>query len=67
MNMPISEIDNVASYVPPREARERIAVAAGAALLIAGLVLVAFVLPAEYAVDPIGTGARFRKKLLQPR
>jgi hypothetical protein len=41
------------------EARHRIAAAAGAALLVAGLVLVAFVLPAEFAVDPLGTGARF--------
>jgi hypothetical protein len=40
------------------EARHRIAVAAGGALLVAGLVLVAFVLPAEFAVDPLGTGAR---------
>jgi hypothetical protein len=40
------------------EVRERIAVAAGAALLVAGLLLVAVVLPAEYAVDPLGTGAR---------
>ena len=41
------------------EIRQRIAVAAGAALLVAGLVLVMFVLPAEYGVDPLGTGARF--------
>jgi len=41
------------------EARHRIAVAAGAALLVAGLVLVMFVLPAEFAVDPLGTGAKF--------
>jgi hypothetical protein len=41
------------------EQRHRIAVAAGAALLVAGLVLVMFVLPAEFAVDPLGTGARF--------
>jgi hypothetical protein len=40
------------------EVRERIAVAAGAALLAAGLILVTFVLPAEYGVDPLGTGAR---------
>jgi hypothetical protein len=40
------------------EARQRILVAAGAALLGAGLILVMFVLPAEYAVDPLGTGAR---------
>jgi hypothetical protein len=41
------------------EVRQRIAVAAGAALLAAGLILVMFVLPAEYGVDPLGTGARF--------
>jgi hypothetical protein len=40
------------------DARLRIAVAAGLALLVAGLILVTFVLPAEYAVDPLGTGAR---------
>jgi hypothetical protein len=40
------------------EIRQRIAVAAGAALLAAGLILVMFVLPAEYGVDPLGTGAR---------
>lgn len=40
------------------DAANRIAVAAGAALLTAGVVLVAFVLPAEYAVDPLGTGAK---------
>ena len=41
------------------EVRQRIAIAAGAALLAAGLILVMFVLPAEYGVDPLGTGARF--------
>jgi len=40
------------------EMRQRLLVAAGAALLAAGLVLVMFVLPAEFAVDPLGTGAR---------
>jgi len=40
------------------DGRNRIAVAAAAALLVAGLVLVMFVLPAEYGVDPLGTGAR---------
>jgi hypothetical protein len=39
-------------------ARQRIAVAAGAALLAAGLILVMFVLPAEFGVDPLGTGRR---------
>ncbi len=38
--------------------RERLAVAAGAALLIAGLILVIAVLPAEYGVDPLGIGRR---------
>jgi hypothetical protein len=41
------------------EVKQRLAVAAGAALLAAGLILVMFVLPAEFAVDPLGTGARF--------
>ncbi len=36
--------------------RERLAVAAGAALLVAGLILVIAVLPAEYGVDPLGIG-----------
>ena len=44
--------------VPVTEIRNRLAVATGAALLVAGLVLVAFVLPAEYALDPLGTGAK---------
>jgi hypothetical protein len=43
---------------PAAEIRNRLAVATGAALLVAGLVLVAFVLPAEYALDPLGTGAK---------
>jgi len=43
---------------PTVVARDRIAVAAGLALLVAGLILVMFVLPAEYAVDPLGIGAR---------
>jgi hypothetical protein len=40
------------------EAKQRLGVAAGAALLVAGLVLVMFVLPAEYGVDPLGVGAK---------
>jgi hypothetical protein len=40
------------------EVRQRIAVALGAAVLVAGLILVTFILPAEFAVDPLGTGAR---------
>lgn len=40
------------------EARQRLLVAAGAALLGAGLILVMFVLPAEFGVDPLGTGAK---------
>jgi hypothetical protein len=38
--------------------RPRLALLFGVALLVAGLLLVAIVLPAEYAVDPLGTGAR---------
>ena len=32
--------------------------ACGAALLVAGVLLVTVILPAEYAIDPLGTGAR---------
>jgi hypothetical protein len=47
------------SDAPPLvAARERIMVAAGAALLISGVILVIAVLPAEYGVDPSGIGAR---------
>ena len=48
----------VTAGLPPVEVKNRIAVALGAALLAAGLILVLFVLPAEFAVDPVGTGAR---------
>ena len=40
------------------DAGHRLAVAAGAALLAAGVVLIMFVLPAEFAVDPLGVGAK---------
>lgn len=43
---------------PAVMARERIALVAGAALLGAGLILVAVVLPAEYGVDPLGAGRK---------
>jgi len=39
-------------------ARERIALVTGVALLIAGLILVGAVLPAEFGVDPLGIGRR---------
>ena len=47
-----------AAVVPTMEMRHRLAVAFGAALLVAGIVLVTVILPAEYAVDPLGTGAK---------
>jgi hypothetical protein len=40
------------------EAREKIAVAAGFALLVAAFVLLTAVLPAEYGIDPFGTGEK---------
>jgi hypothetical protein len=43
---------------PASEVRQRIAVALGAANLAAGLIVVMFIMPAEFAVDPLGTGAR---------
>src|SRR5215471_15048939 len=47
-----------APNAPALEIRQRIAVALGAAILVAGVILVTFILPAEFAVDPLGTGAR---------
>jgi len=49
---------NSNNVAPVIIARERIAFAAGAALLVAGLILVIAVLPAEYGVDPLGIGRR---------
>src|SRR6185503_14437642 len=40
------------------EIRQRIALASGAALLIAGVILVTCILPAEFGLDPLGTGAK---------
>jgi hypothetical protein len=37
---------------------EKLALAAGASILVAGVLLVAVVMPAEYGADPLGTGAR---------
>jgi hypothetical protein len=42
----------------PVVARERLALAAGAALFVAGLILVIAVLPAEFGVDPTGIGRK---------
>jgi hypothetical protein len=53
--------DAITDNVPAADAvdnRRWIAVAIGSTLLVAGLTLVAVVLPAEYAIDPLGTGSR---------
>ena len=59
MNTANQHVIEATAGIPVIEVRHRIALAAGAALLAAGLILVMFVLPAEFAVDPLGTGARF--------
>ena len=43
---------------PVRSSGERLAAATGIAILVAGLLLVTVVMPAEYAADPLGTGAK---------
>lgn len=43
------------SHIVPRE---RIAVVVGGALLVAGLILVGAILPAEFAIDPLGIGRK---------
>src|SRR5262245_27658483 len=40
--------------------KQKIAAATVVALLIAGVLLVTVVLPAEYGIDPLGTGAALR-------
>lgn len=50
--------NGVESAVEATEGTNRLAVATGMALLLAGLILVMFVLPSEYAVDPLGIGAK---------
>jgi hypothetical protein len=56
---PVKEhVMELTAGLPPVEVKNRIAVAAGAALLVAGIILVTVVLPAELAIDPLGTGAK---------
>ena len=43
------------SHIVPRE---RVAIVVGAALLVAGLILVGAILPAEFAIDPLGIGRK---------
>src|SRR5262245_6702041 len=50
------EIPDDRARAPRRIARERIAALGGTALLVAGLLLVVAVLPAEFDVDPLGVG-----------
>jgi hypothetical protein len=45
-----------APTVPDLPSRRQLAITTAAALLVAAAILVAFVLPAEYGIDPLGTG-----------
>jgi hypothetical protein len=51
-----SQTDHTAARLAAAEQRARIALAAAAAMLVAGVVLMAAILPAEYGVDPLGSG-----------
>jgi hypothetical protein len=53
---PGTRVADVSVALAAAEQRARIALAAAAAMLVAGVVLMAAVLPAEYGVDPLGTG-----------
>jgi hypothetical protein len=48
--------DDTTTRLAQAEQRARIALAAAAAMLVAGVVLMAAILPAEYGVDPLGSG-----------
>ncbi|MGR9046585.1 MAG: hypothetical protein ACU83N_14940 [Gammaproteobacteria bacterium] len=43
---------------PPVQSLRSLVIASGVAMLIAGVVLTAFVLPAEYGIDPTGIGKK---------
>jgi hypothetical protein len=58
VNVGIAQQDIPAGVPAPVEARERLGVAVGAAILGAGLFLVVAVLPAEYGIDPTGIGRK---------
>ena len=48
--------DSTTTRLALAEQRARIALAAAGAMLVAGVLLIAAILPAEYGVDPLGTG-----------
>ena len=48
--------DDTTTRLALAEQRARIALAAAAAMLVAGVLLMVAILPAEYGVDPLGTG-----------
>jgi hypothetical protein len=51
--------DDTTTRLALAEQRARIALAAAGAMLVAGVVLMTAILPAEYGVDPLGTGRLF--------
>ena len=50
--------DDTTTRLALAEQRAKIALAAAGAMLVAGVLLMAAILPAEYGVDPLGTGKR---------
>ena len=50
--------DDTTTRLALAEQRAKIAFAAACAMLVAGVLLMAAILPAEYGVDPLGTGKR---------
>ena len=50
--------DDPSTRLALAEQRAKIAFAAAGAMLVAGVLLMAAILPAEYGVDPLGTGKR---------
>jgi len=50
--------------LPPAPSKAKLVLATVGALALAGAVLVAFVLPAEYGIDPLGTGEALGLRVL---
>jgi hypothetical protein len=57
---------SIPSRVPEPPSKRQLAVATGIAFITAAVILVTAVLPAEYGIDPLGTGAAMGLNLLAP-
>ena len=58
-NEPVKPATDMTAALAAAEMRARLALATAGAILVAGVILMIAILPAEYGVDPLGTGKLF--------